>query len=120
MQVTKDGGFISKESSDGAYLYFTATPAAGASVPLWRVPTAGGPAIKVLDRVRNGGFAVVDRGVYYIEQTTKTSLQFFDFASRQSGTIAPDLARWRSSAALQLHPMAGRFFMDGSIRRSQT
>ena len=68
------------------------TPAVGALVPLWRAPTAGGPAVKVLDGVLNGAFGVVDRGLYYIDQaSTKSTLQFFDFASRRSVTIAGDL-----------------------------
>ncbi len=112
VQVTTDGGWVSKESSDGAYQYFTATPAGGAPVPLWRVPTAGGPAIKVLDRVMNGGFAVVDRGVYYIEQTTKTSLQFFDFASRQSVTISPDLGNVAELGGFAVSP-EGRTILYG-------
>ena len=40
VQVTKDGGWLSEESADGAYLYFTATPAVGARTPLWRIPTS--------------------------------------------------------------------------------
>ena len=68
------------------------TPAVGALVPLWRAPTAGGPAVKVLDGVLNGAFGVVDRGIYYIDQaSTKSTLRFFDFASRRSVTIAGDL-----------------------------
>jgi Tol biopolymer transport system component/predicted Ser/Thr protein kinase len=92
VQVTKDGGFVSQESADGAYLYFAATPAVGALVPLWRAPTTGGPAVKVLDAVLNGAFGVVDRGIYYIDRpATKSALRFFDFASRRSVTIAGDL-----------------------------
>lgn len=92
LQVTKDGGFVSQESTDGAYLYFASSPAVGALVPLWRVPTAGGPAAKVLDGVLNGVVGVVDRGIYYIDRpATKSTLQFFDFASRRSVTIADDL-----------------------------
>ena len=92
VQVTKDGGFISQESVDGADLYFASSPAVGALVPLWRAPSAGGPAVKVLDGVLNGAFGVVDRGIYYIDQaSTKSTLRFFDFASRRSVTIADDL-----------------------------
>jgi hypothetical protein len=35
---------------------------------------------------------VVDRGIYYIDRpATKSTLRFFDFASRRSVTIADDL-----------------------------
>jgi len=92
VQVTTDGGWLSQESADGAYLYFTATPAVGARTPLWRMPTAGGPAVKVLEGVLNGSLGVVERGIYYIDQpSTKATIQFFDFASGRSVTIARDL-----------------------------
>ena len=92
VQVTKDGGWLGQESGDGADLYLTATAAVGALVPLWRMPSAGGPAVKVLEGVLNGSFEVVDQGVYYIDQPLpKATLQFFDFASRRSVTIASNL-----------------------------
>lgn len=56
------------------------------------MPTAGGPAIKVLDTVLNGAFGVVEAGIYYIDYpSTKATLQFFDFAARRSVMIAGDL-----------------------------
>ena len=92
IQITRDGGFVSRESTDGAYLYFSASPGVGALVPLWRVPTAGGPAVKILDGVLNGAVEVVDRGIYYIDRPAmKATLRFFDVASRRSVTIADDL-----------------------------
>jgi eukaryotic-like serine/threonine-protein kinase len=92
VQVTKDGGWVSQESADGAYLFFTAAPAVGAQTPLWRTPTAGGPAVKVLEGVLNSAFEVIQGGICYIDgQPTNSTLQFFDFASRRSVTIAGDL-----------------------------
>ena len=50
-----------------------------------------------------GHFAVIDRGVYYMDRATRspgalatdrpgpTRLQYFDFASRKSRTMVPDL-----------------------------
>ncbi len=91
VQITKDGGWHSQESPDGADLFFTATPAVNVRVPLWRVPTSGGTPVKVMDRAMNGPFAVINQGVYYLEQSDKNTLQYFDFASSRSLTICPDL-----------------------------
>jgi hypothetical protein len=61
-------GLGSFESPDGGALYFTPTAAVGTRTPLWRVPTSDGPAVKVRESILNGSFAVLDRGIYYIDQ----------------------------------------------------
>jgi eukaryotic-like serine/threonine-protein kinase len=92
VQVTKEGGWLAEESTDGTSLYFSATPAVAASVPVWRMPASGGAAVKLLDGVLNGAFSVVERGIYYIDQSSpKATLRFFDFAGRGAATIARDL-----------------------------
>jgi eukaryotic-like serine/threonine-protein kinase len=92
VQVTKEGGWLAEESADGASLYFTATPAIGASVPVWQMPASGGATVKVLDGVLNGTFSVVERGIYYVDQSSpKAALKFLDFAGRGAATIARDL-----------------------------
>jgi Tol biopolymer transport system component len=92
VQVTKDGGWLSQESVDGTSLYFTPTVAIGALTQLWRMPTSGGPAVTVVDGVMNAPFAVLQRGIYYINQlSAEPQFQFFDFASQQSVTVARGL-----------------------------
>jgi len=92
VQVTKEGGWASQESVDGAYPYFTATAAVGAATQLWRVPTAGGDAVKVLDGVLNGAFEVLARGIYYIgTPSLEPQVQFFDFARGRSVTVGRSL-----------------------------
>ena len=72
--------------------------------PLWRVPTSGGVAVKILDGVVLGAFAVLDRGIYYIDRPAggggilnidrpagTTRLQYFDLATRRSTTVARNL-----------------------------
>src|SRR5437867_7637364 len=39
--------------------------------PLWRVPSSGGTPVKVLDGVVRGAFAVLDRGIYYIDRSSR-------------------------------------------------
>lgn len=93
--VTKDGGWLSQESLDGMYLYFTPTAAISAKTQLWRVPTSGGQPVKVVDGVLNTTFAVLERGIYYINQLSgEPQLQFFDFTSHRSVTVARGLGTY--------------------------
>jgi hypothetical protein len=70
---------------------------------VWRLPQRGGPAVKVVEGVILGNFDVVDGGLYYIDRVSgeagsfsdrpgsQTRLRYFDFATSQSTTVAPDL-----------------------------
>jgi dipeptidyl aminopeptidase/acylaminoacyl peptidase len=104
VQVTNHVGSIALESHDGRDLYYieaTERPSA-----LWHLPLLGGPAEKVLDGVFLGNFDVVEGGIYYIDRLVgeagafftdrpggETRLQYFDFATRRSTTVARDLGR---------------------------
>jgi eukaryotic-like serine/threonine-protein kinase len=100
--VTKNPGAIAIESVDGRDLYYI--EAADRPSPVWRVPLAGGTPVKVLEGVVLAAFDVVERGLYYIDRVSgeaggfftdrpggETRLQFFDFATRQSTTVARNL-----------------------------
>lgn len=101
VQVTKDGGWLSQESVDGRYLYFVPTAAIGAPTELWRMPTSGGPAVKVVAGVMNAPFAVLQRGVYYINQLpAEPQFQFFDFARQKSVTVAQGLGAYADGFAV--------------------
>ena len=102
--LTTGTGAIPIESYDGRDVFYL--DAAERPSALWRLPVAGGTPVKVLDGVLNGAYDVVERGIYYIErvssgdsgiasapQVGRTRLQFFDFASRRTSTIADDLGR---------------------------
>ena len=102
IQLTSNGAFAAFESPDGRYLYYNQTMERPS--PLWRVPSSSGVPVKVLDSVVLGAFAVIDRGIYYIDRPSgdggllyndrpsgTTRLQYFDLASRQSTTVANDL-----------------------------
>jgi hypothetical protein len=91
-----------KESPDGAYIYFDEgfmKPS-----PLWRFPASGGAPVKVLEGVIEGNYAVLERGIYYIDRPSgpggaffadpaagQTRLQYFDFASSKSTTVARNM-----------------------------
>jgi Tol biopolymer transport system component/DNA-binding winged helix-turn-helix (wHTH) protein len=90
VQVTHNTGYVPIESPDGAYVYYTQTP--GAPSALWRLPTAGGQPVKVLDGVVQRAFAVIEKGVYYIDRPAgEARLQFYDFATGKTTTVARNL-----------------------------
>ncbi len=98
VQVTKNVGYVALESPDGAYLYYTQT----ASPPsaLWRLPTSGGQPVKVLEGIVFRAFVVLERGIYYIDQPSgEAQLQFFDFATSRSTTVARNLGDIRNGLA---------------------
>ena len=96
--MTNNVGFAAFESPDGAYLYYTQTM--DRPSPLWRLPTSGGVPVKVLDGVVLRAFVVLEGGIYYIDRPSgeslyagpgETRLQYFDFATRRSTTVARNL-----------------------------
>jgi hypothetical protein len=100
--MTKDGGWLSQESVDGMSLslYFAPTAAIGAPTELWRMPTSGGPAVKVVDGVMNAPFAVLERGIYYINQlSTEAQFRFFAFDRQKSVTVAQGLGTYADGFA---------------------
>jgi serine/threonine protein kinase len=89
VQVTGEGGLAALESSDGTQLYYRVP---GSPSGLWRVPTSGGTEVKLLEGELSPGFAVVEKGIYYIEWLAgEACLRFFDFAAERSTTVAPNL-----------------------------
>jgi serine/threonine protein kinase/Tol biopolymer transport system component len=102
VQVTHNIGAVAFESPDGTYLYYNQTM--DTPSPLWRLPTSGGQPVKVLEGVVIGNFVVLQGGIYYIDRpsgeggghyvdrpTGETRLQYFDFATRRSTTVARNL-----------------------------
>jgi len=102
IQVTSDPGAIAIESPDGQDLYYVA--AADKPSAVWRMPVGGGAAVKLVDGVIFANFDVFKEGMYYIDRASAegggfyvdrpgaaTRLQFFDFSSRRSTTVAHNL-----------------------------
>ena len=77
------------ESPDGTQLFYTEGRGVNSPGVLWRVPVAGGAAVKLAEGVDATGFDVVAGGVYYIERLPdETRLQYLDLASGKSSPIA--------------------------------
>jgi dipeptidyl aminopeptidase/acylaminoacyl peptidase len=89
VQVTREGGVISSESSDGRVLYYTK---ARIEEGLWTVSTEGGAETKVLDYRIGQNFAVVEQGIYFFSYPAggrgPYTIEFFDFANRQTTRLA--------------------------------
>jgi eukaryotic-like serine/threonine-protein kinase len=102
VRLTYNGGILPEESPDGAYLYYVQT--VNPPSPLWRVSASGGVPVKVLEGVVVANFVVLEGGIYYIDRPSgqggvpfidppsgETRLQYFDFATRRSTTVARNL-----------------------------
>jgi Tol biopolymer transport system component len=102
VEVPNGVGYAPMESPDGAYVYYVQTM--DGPSPLWRLPTSGGVPVKVLEGVVLSNFVVLEGGIYYVERVSgkggfyyteqpsgETRLQYFDFATRRSTTVARTL-----------------------------
>jgi Tol biopolymer transport system component len=95
VQLTHNIGYVAFESPDGAYVYYTQTLSTPSA--LWRLPTSGGQPVKVLTGVINRAFTVLERGICYIDRpASEARLQYFDFASGRSTTVAGNLGDLRN------------------------
>lgn len=87
VQVTQHGGFAAFESPDGKFLYY----AKGLTVPgLWRIPTQGGEEIEIITSLEAGywGYwAVVEKGIYYLDLKKTPGINFFDIASHRVSRV---------------------------------
>jgi WD40 repeat protein len=89
VQVTPNEGGVRFESADGSHLYYLAVSVPS---PVWRLPISGGEPVKVLDGVWWFNFWLLEKGAYYIDRLGgETRLQYLDFATGKSTTVARNL-----------------------------
>ena len=87
VQITRQGGREGFESTDGKLIYYTkGFGLAG----LWKVSTDGGTETFVLDDVYQGLWAMLDKGVYFInpDTTPHANIEFFSFANGRTSKIS--------------------------------
>jgi serine/threonine protein kinase/Tol biopolymer transport system component len=104
VQVTPNqGGGGAVESPDGSSIYYHMSSVVS---PLWRLPTAGGEPVKVLDGVVWFNWCLFANGVYYIDYTDpltkETRLQYLNFLTGKTTTVARNLGE--VSAGLTVSP----------------
>jgi len=86
-QVTRQGGREAFESFDGNFVYY----AKGFGIPgIWRVPVAGGEETLVLDEPVLGLWALLDKGIYFVnlKATPHATIDFFNFATGSTMRVA--------------------------------
>jgi Tol biopolymer transport system component/DNA-binding winged helix-turn-helix (wHTH) protein len=85
--ITKNGGGVAFESTDGKDLYYTKEQ------QLWKMPVRGGNETLVLASMLDNNYAPVKRGIYFLEGTATDAglrLQFLNFttdAIQHIGTV---------------------------------
>jgi Tol biopolymer transport system component len=91
--VTQQGGYEAFESADGKFLYYTKSLDLNPSLKpsgIWRMPVTGGAEIRILDQVRQGYWAVLEQGLYFLNPTASphTTIEFFSFATARRTQLA--------------------------------
>ena len=80
------------ESGDGSSVFYVESARTNRPGPLWRLPLKGGDAVNLADNVLSNSFDVIDAGVYYLEAAPgDVRLQFYNFSTRRSTTVASKL-----------------------------
>jgi len=89
IQVTHAGGFVTFESADGKYLYYTKFNLRG-PVPLFRMPAGGGEEVQIVPRIESYDlFCVTSKGVYFVPPPPDANtIQFLDSASGKVSRLA--------------------------------
>jgi eukaryotic-like serine/threonine-protein kinase len=86
-QITREGGWIARESADGTLLYYTKQP----SSPLFVSPLRGGAERQVLDWIEQRAFAVTADGIYYAGRRAPDNniapVSFYDFRTGRNWFI---------------------------------
>jgi Tol biopolymer transport system component len=87
VQLTRKGGREGFESEDGKFVYYVrGFGLAG----LWKVPTEGGDETLVLDGIYQGLWALLDKGVYFInpDTTPHAEIEFYNFATGHTTKVS--------------------------------
>ena len=72
----------------------------------------------MLEATLSGQFAVLERGIYYLDQVSgQGRLQFYDFASRRSTVVARSLGDIAEVGGLTASPTAEPFSLSAGMPR---
>jgi Tol biopolymer transport system component len=117
-QITKNGGADAWEAPDGRSIYFTKVPEAGPG--LWNTPVEGGEETPVLSLARFGYWALVDRGIYFVDfdvpKNAPRPVKFFAFRDRRVrdvGTVEKTVD-WRNNPGFAVSP-DGRWLLYSAL-----
>ena len=82
VQATRQGGEWGVESVDGKFFYYRLNGA------IWRMRAEGGEEKLVIPSVDPQDFEVVEQGIYFVSASQRPAIQFFDFGTGGTKTIA--------------------------------
>jgi Tol biopolymer transport system component len=87
VQVTRQGGREGMESIDGKFVYYTK----GFGVAgLWKVASEGGDESLAVDGVYQGFWALLEKGLYFVNPnaTPRAVINYFDFTTSRTTKVA--------------------------------
>ena len=95
VQVTKEGGFDSQESSDGKWLFYSKSDRDG----IWKMPADGGPSTVLLNRRTGRFWKLTAHDIYFLDLDAKPHpeirrLQLRDRASRPNCHNGERCSQW--------------------------
>ena len=123
VQITRNGGQVALESSDGKFLYYVKNRKERER--LWKVPVGGGEETQVLESVYAFNFYVIPQGIYFIQAPDRDDsdrsylLRFLDFASERVETIHSLPPGVRVFVGLTVSP-DGRSILYTQVDQSQS
>jgi hypothetical protein len=92
LQITRHGGFETRASPDGKFVYYTKeyTRDFSGAAGIWKIPTGVGEETHLLDRGTSGLWAVVSRGVYFVVPSSSGGpvVEFLNFTTQRITQIA--------------------------------
>jgi len=87
VQVTHGGGHGGFESADGKFFYYAKGDNIGG---IWRLPLSGGEETEIVPPLEAGywGYwALVDKGIYYLEASEPPGVAFYSFATQSTSRV---------------------------------
>ena len=101
VKVTPVNAMLAVESTDGASLFYVESNSISRAGPVWQLPLSGGNPVKLTDNASATSVEAIGSGLYYLEQLPgNTRLQFYNFATRRTTTIAANLGPVGGSLAV--------------------
>ena len=114
VQLTRRGGRVARESTDGRYLYVATLPRDGRCT-LWRMSPAGGEDTQILESVWPFGWDLTKSGIYYEDMPGSDGLRaiyFYSFATGRNTQILD--TRLRGGQGLTISPDGKTLLHDES------
>jgi eukaryotic-like serine/threonine-protein kinase len=114
VQVTRDSGFISRESADGRWLYYLHGPAT--TTELRRVSVDGGDETTLIDAVFQRGFKVTSGGIYFFSEAnalrpgepartgTRAGTTLVSYLDLRTGAVRPIAELGKADFGLTVSP----------------